>query len=72
MMKVFKYLAGILAIIIVIGGSFFASELKYCKSNNKDVELEVINTLEGAFHGIYDYQSSNYMLMKVYEYLKEE
>ena len=48
------------------------SEIENIKRINKDVELEVINTLEGAFHGIYDYQSSNYMLMKVYEYLKEE
>ena len=49
-----------------------SSEIENIKRINKDVELEVINTLEGAFHGIYDYQSSNYMLMKVYEYLKEE
>ena len=48
------------------------SEIENIKRINKDVEVEVINTLEGAFHGIYDYLSSNYMLMRVYEYLKEE
>ena len=33
--KIQGIIIAVLAIIIVIGGSFFASELKYCKSNNK-------------------------------------
>ena len=44
--KIQGIIIAVLAIIIVIGGSFFASELKYCKSNNKDVELEEIGMTE--------------------------
>lgn len=44
--KIQGIIIAVLAIIIVIGGSFFASELKYCKSNSKDVELEEIGMTE--------------------------
>ena len=44
--KIQGIIIAVLSIIIVIGGAFFASEMKYCDVNEKEVELSEIGMSE--------------------------